>query len=598
MRAVLGIKVREGHDAGAALVYEMDRVLRCVAVSEERLSRLKHDAAFPARSINACLEHAGLTLADVDLVCMDKLGPGTDTSTATHRSAAEIPARAFSPEEQTLIGHLGERRVLVVNHHRAHAASAFAVGTMPDAAVLVVDGSGTRFPLGPGEQGLIAMGADDAPAGFPMRHYGRSAETQSIFFATRDAHGRPRYALVGASRRSGAGHFYTYFSRHVLGFGPGQEGKAMGLAAYGDGPDHLPRFPADLYDGADTALLDHCMKIGFRPRTRPARTDPTDPEYATIARWMQDTLSSGVLHLAREALRRTGSRRLCMAGGVALNVVANRLVRDTLMDEGLLDEMFVQPASSDAGTPLGAALVGYSSVLGGECPFQDELVYLGPRHREPTKDIRTRGGVIATDLPRRVADLLLAGRIVGWWQGRSEYGPRALGARSILCWARPAWMKDHLNARVKHREMFRPFAPIIAEEHASEVFDCSFPVPYMLMNTSVRPAYRDRLPAVTHADGSGRLQTVSRARTPRLHALLEEVRRRDGVGVLLNTSFNVAGEPIVETASDALACYDSTAIDALVIEDTVLEKPVALCRLPRGRARTTGADLDGRQSLA
>ncbi|MCA9300508.1 MAG: hypothetical protein KDA28_15665, partial [Phycisphaerales bacterium] len=490
-------------------------------------------------------------------------------------SAADLGLEIFDDDERSLIDRVGSSRAFVVNHHVAHAASAFAVGAMPEAAVLIVDGSGTRFPKEEGEPGLIAMGAPDVPDDFPMRHYDRSAETQSIFHATRDGSGRPSYRRVATSRRSGIGHFYTFFSRHVLGFGMNQEGKSMGLAAWGDSARiDAPRFPDEVLDSIETAMLEHCMSVGYRPPKRASGIDPTTSPTADIAHWMQEVLGEAMLRLARRSLRETGSRRLCMAGGVTLNVVANRLIRDTLRGEGMLDEIFVQPAASDTGTPLGAALHGYASVLQGTCPFQSNLVYLGPDHDEEAAEglAIESGGVRHEDPTNATADLLLDGRIVGWWQGRSEHGPRALGSRSILCWPRPDWMKGHLNARVKHREMFRPFAPIIAEERAFEVFDCDFAVPYMLMNTRVRPEYRDRLPAITHVDGSGRLQTVASSRTPRLHLLLKEIHARDGVGVLLNTSFNDAGEPIVETAAHAIDCFRRTNIDALVIGRVVIVK--------------------------
>jgi carbamoyltransferase len=279
-------------------------------------------------------------------------------------------------------------------------------------------------------------------------------------------------------------------------------------------------------------------------------------------------------HLSRHAIEQTGARRLGLSGGVALNVVANRAIRDELLNSGRIDEFFIQPAASDAGLAFGAALHGYYDILQGQLPFQPNQVYLGPTRSasDATEALLDAGGEQPANLIERVADLLLDGKIVAWFQGRSEHGPRALGARSILCWPRPEWMKDHLNAEVKHREAFRPFAPIVQQEHAPEIFDADFPVPYMLVNTMVRPAFREKIPAVTHADGSGRLQTVTSDETPLLYALLGEVRRRDGVGVLLNTSFNDNGEPIVETPEHAIRCFRSTKIDALVCGNALLVK--------------------------
>ena len=347
----------------------------------------------------------------------------------------------------------------------------------------------------------------------------------------------------------------------------------MGLAAWGD-PElakQFPSIPAEVFSGVDTLVLDYLKETGF-DYTKRIDEEPTAPYYAACGYWMQEVLTQALMHLARYSLEAAETNKLCMAGGVALNVVANRIIHDTLKQEGKLDSMFVQPASSDAGMPLGAALFGYYSVLEGTLPFQENLVYLGPEPDEAkAAQLLVDAGATQSDqLSSDVADLLLDEKIVGWWQGRSEYGPRALGSRSILCWPRPQGMKDHLNLQIKHREAFRPFAPIIQEERLNEVFDNTFPVPYMLFNTKVKSEYVDKIPAVTHVDGSGRLQTVSKQRTPRLHALLEEVRRRDGVGVLLNTSFNDAGEPIVETADHALDCFYRTKLDALVCGDAIL----------------------------
>jgi len=570
MTVVLGIKLGPQHDTGACVVWESEGELKCCALSEERLSRRKQDRQFPRRSIEAVLDHAGLGLGDVDLVCVDKLGPHTHTLET--RLATSVPAGAWLPEETRFFATLDGTPVHVTNHHLAHAAGAFHPFNLDDdAAVLVVDGSGTDYPRdADNSERLIMMGRPEEVGNYPLTRYDRRAETQSIF------HARGRdLARVATSTRSGVGHFYGYFSKHVAGFGQLQEGKFMGLAAWGS-PDRLsdlPRFPPEAFAGADTLLLDHLLDTKYAiPAMRPADVAATSEPYNHIAFWAQHWLERALLHLGELAVSATGARTLCGAGGVMLNVVANRLIRDTLTQRGLIDDMIVQPASSDAGMPLGAALVGYYSILRGDLPFQENKVYLGPTLDEGAARERlgAEGGLVPEDLSAAAADLLLQNKIVGWVQGRSEFGPRALGARSILVWPRHPDMKDTLNRRVKHREPFRPFAPICREEDAREIFGVPFPVPYMLFNTSVRPDLRDKLPAVTHVDGSGRLQTVSRGRTPRLYDLLSEVRRRDGLGVLLNTSFNDAGEPIVETVDHAIDCMRRTGLDALVVGESLL----------------------------
>lgn len=564
MTVVLGLKLGPQHDTGACLVWEAGGVLRCCALSEERLSRRKQDHQFPKRSIDAVLAEAGLPLSAVDLVCVDKLG--AHTMVEETRPIGTVSPEAWQPEERAFFHALERKPAFVVNHHLAHAATAYYPFNLTNAAVLVVDGSGSDWPRdGSSNDRLIMQGRPDEVGHYPLKRYDRRAETQSIFKA-RDK----RLERIAMSTRSGAGHFYSYVSKHIVGFGQLQEGKLMGLAGWGS-PERLgdyPAFTSPLFDDIHTPLLDYLLETEWQvPSVRPKDVDATTPPYNHIAYWAQHWLERAVLHLARTAVIEANSRTLCCAGGVMLNVVANRLARDTLRAEGRLTEMLVQPASSDAGMPLGAALVGYYIVAGGQLPFQDNPVYLGPTYddRDAESELIRVGGTRPDNLLERVADLLMHDKIVGWWQGPSEYGPRALGSRSILCWPRNPGMKDTLNLRIKHREAFRPFAPICREEHAEEIFGVDFAVPHMLFNTTVKPEFRERLPAITHVDGSGRLQTVSRTHTPRLYDLLGVIRERDGLGVLLNTSFNDAGEPIVETPRHAIDCMQRTGLDALVV---------------------------------
>jgi len=563
MTAVLGLKLGPQHDTGACLVWEDKGVLRCCALSEERLSRRKQDRKFPKLAIDAVLAEAGILLSAVDLVCVDKLGPNTMVEET--RPIGTVHPDTWLPDEKAFFLALEGKPAFVVNHHLAHAATAYYPFNRDKAAVPVVDGSGSDWPTEDSADRLIMQGRPDEVGNYPLRRYERRAETQSIFKARGTSLER-----IAMSTRSGAGHFYSYISKHVTGFGQLQEGKLMGLAGWGSA-EHLseyPAFPDAIFDDIHTPMLDYLHDTEWQvPSVRTKDVCATTPPYNHIAYWAQHWLEKAVLHLARTAVIETNSRTLCCAGGVMLNVVANRLARDTLKAEGRLTEMLVQPASSDAGMPLGAALVGYYIVAGGKLPFQDNPVYLGPSHDESAaeQELLAIGGTKPGNLLETVADLLMQNKIIGWWQGPSEYGPRALGSRSILCWPRGKDMKDTLNLRVKHREAFRPFAPICREENAQEIFGVDFPVPHMLFNTTVKPEFREKLPAITHVDGSGRLQTVSRAHTPRLYDLLGVIRERDGLGVLLNTSFNDAGEPIVETAQHAIDCMRRTGLDALVV---------------------------------
>jgi carbamoyltransferase len=587
MAAVLGLRLGPGHDTGAALVYEHSGELRCVAIAEERLSRQKYSRAFPQLAIAACLNEAGITARELDAVVFEK---AVWNYGATWYE--QVPGSQWQhwtdPLEKDFFASIGRVPSYYINHHLAHAATVWHNTDWPldgePGAMLVIDGRGSTWGdghTGPGGPLHTFERFEDDRGGFHigdarrLKRIDHRAETQSIFL------GRGRtIERVDVSLRSGIGFFYAWLTQAVLGFGHMHAGKSMGLAAYGDpSSPSFPLLPASILQGIDTDLTETLLAefdggMAFRQRTL---EPPTERYFADAAAWGQREMSRAVLHLARLAVERTGARRLGYAGGVALNVVSNREVRDELLGGGKIDDMFVQPAASDTGLALGAALIGYYNILQRTAPFQKNQVYLGPTAsaRGCTDFLLDRGGVLPDQLLGRTADLLLEGKIVGWFQGRSENGPRALGARSLLCWPRPQWMKDHLNNKVKHREPFRPFAPIVQVEHASESFDADFPVPYMLFNTKVRPSAREKLPAVTHADGSGRLQTVSKEDAPLLHALLAEIRRRDGVGVLLNTSFNDNGEPIVETVEHAHRCFSATAIDALVCGQALLEKPAA-----------------------
>lgn len=571
MKAVLGVKLGPQHDTGACIVREGpdpasggETRLLCWALSEERLSRRKNSREFPRRSIDACLHAAGLEPGDIDLVVIDKLGPRTFTLDT--RPVGDLDPAIFVPDEADMFRRFDRAEAVLVNHHLGHAASAFHVADLPDAAVLVVDGHGTWFPLAGGSERLVDIGPLEADRNHRLRVApDRRAETQSIFAAR----GRD-IRRIATSTRAGVGLFYTYVTKQICNFKHLQEGKTMGLAAWGspDGARRFPAFPDDIFRGVDTLMMDWLTEHAATFRMR-ADEPATHPAFADAAWWAQSVLERAMLHLADTARTTTGSRNLCMAGGVALNIESNRTIRDRAPGE-----VFVQPAASDAGMPLGAALYGYYNILRGEHRFQANKVYLGPAPDETAAEalLVSHGGHVSDDVTAEVARHFARGRIIGWWQGRSEYGPRALGARSILCSPRPPHMKDHLNSNVKHREAFRPFAPICPVEHAPTYFDVGYPSPFMLFNTRVRKPYQHMFPAITHADGTARLQTIARADQPRLHDLLIRFGQVDGHPVLLNTSFNDAGEPIVESAEDALRCFANVGIDTLVCGRAILNK--------------------------
>jgi carbamoyltransferase len=287
---------------------------------------------------------------------------------------------------------------------------------------------------------------------------------------------------------------------------------------------------------------------------------------------VQEECERAMMHLATYAKERTGCKYLCISGGVALNSVANY----KLLQSGLFEDIFINPAASDTGVPLGCALFGYHSILGQPKRYEWISPYLGPTYtsQDCHEAIKRFSGfkVIQGNSLAAAADLLAENKIVGNFQGRSEMGPRALGNRSILMSPLLAENKDILNARVKFREAFRPFAPAVLSEHTEEYFVFDRENPYMLMVADIRPEKHSVIPAVTHVDGTGRLQTVSKQYNARFYEIVKQFYAKTGVPVLLNTSFNVAGEPIVETPDDAIRCFLGTAIDALLIQDNLLIK--------------------------
>jgi carbamoyltransferase len=553
---VLGISAFY-HDSAVAIATD-GRVV--AAVQEERLSRLKHDAAFPARAIVAALETADLGWSDIDhVVYYEK--PLVKFERLLESWLAHAPGgfRAFAAaaplwlrERLFLRESLGRslRRLgwdgplHFTAHHHAHAASAFFPSPFDEALVLCLDG------VGEWETATVGVGRGATLTLDRSLHYPHSLGLLYAAFT----------AYCGFRVNSG-------------------EYKLMGLAPYGtpvyadlirehlvhvadDGSFHLDlRYFA--FSSGLTMTNRHFEAL-FGGPPHPADAAPTQ-RTMDLAASVQAVTEHIVCAIVRDAVARTGLRRLCLAGGVALNCVANgRLLR-----EGIVDELFVQPASGDAGAAVGAALV---VGLAHGAPRVPELrADLGPSWSDDAVRATLDGlGLAYRELPldallAETAAALAAGEVVGWFQGAMEFGPRALGFRSILADPRGAGVRDRVNARVKRRESFRPFAPACLADHADDWFETFGPDPFMTRTVQVREERRDALPAVTHVDGSARLQTVEAAANPRFHALLQHFHEATGCPILLNTSFNVRGEPIVCTPEDAVRCYRGTDIDRLVV---------------------------------
>jgi carbamoyltransferase len=525
------------------------------AAEEERFSRVKHDPRLPAAAFRWCLRRGGIGIADVDCVAYYE----SPVKKLARQLWSRIPPRDLAwldpgrPERAIREGLGYEGSLLTFDHHLSHAASAFFFSGFPEAAVLTVDGVGEWATTTYGRAGGLTIAPFEQVAFPHSLGLLYSTLTAYLGFAVNDGeykvmglapYGEPRYA--GEMRRlvsSAPGGQY----RLALEYFDFLRGRRMYSAA-------LPRL------------------FGAPPR-RPE--EEIAPFHCDVARSLQTVLEEILLEKVRYLHGRTGLADLCLAGGVALNVVANgRILR-----EGPFQRLFVQPAAGDAGGCLGAAALAHARLTGERPGGPLRHVYLGPSWTAgEVAELLAAAGLAAEDFRGREAALLdataerlAAGRVVGWFQGAMELGPRALGARSLLADARHPGMRDRLNRLVKKREAFRPFAPSVLAAHAREHFALDHPSPFMLETCRVVSPLA--LPAVTHVDGSARPQTVDAADAPRFAALLEAFRRRTGCPVLVNTSFNVRGEPIVCSPVDALCSMGVSGIDALVLEDFLLDRP-------------------------
>ena len=579
---ILGINAYHGN-ASAAIVCDGRLV---AAVEEERFNRVKYAAGFPAAAIRYCLAEAGITLDDVDHIAIPRnpwarLGTKLLYAVRMPRFARErarvlaqftsLPkalAQAFEVDPQRI-----RARYHRVEHHLAHLASTFFVSPFEQAAVLSADGLGdfasTMWATGEGNR---------------LRVHGAVAFPHSL------------------------GMYYTAITQYLGFWKFGDEYKVMGLAAYGE-PAYLEEFRRILQSNAALGFrlnlayfshhhtgpdmtwreADKTPQLGriFSPyleeRLGPTRApdQPVEQRHRNAAATMQACLEEVLFDLLTTLQRRTGHRALCLAGGVAFNCAAN----GKIFDRTPFDQVYVQPAAGDAGLAVGAAYYVYHHVLGHPRTFVMEHPYWGPAYSQQQIRAALERSSIAssefqvTELPeeqlaKETAKEIAGGKIVGWFQGRAEWGPRALGNRSILADPRRAEMKDILNRRIKHREVFRPFAPSILEEATGEYFEKAYPSPFMALAYAVRPEKRKEIPAPTHVDGTGRLQTVSRSVNPRYWRLIREFANLTGVPVVLNTSFN-ENEPIVCQPEEAIECFLRTKMNTLVLGNTIVRKPAS-----------------------
>lgn len=540
------------HDAGACMITE-DGLLN---IAEERLSRIKYDASFPNKSIGYILDNLGISdINDVDMIVFDLFERQGQVTGETVRN----------------LGYRGD--LFEIRHHDAHAASAYFASPFDDAAVLIVDGAGSR--------------GTETPGGGPPHYLNELAgerlqEVQSFYRATGNGMQLLRRTFSTPSHTVGVGFLYGV-ACEVLGFGKLNGGKLMGLAAYGRANK---RFPSGLFIDYDGDLMIPAGGKEFEEEDHsgiseklfagvPVRCPGDDilPEHKDLAWYVQNATEDAMLALARNLHDMTRARAICVAGGVGLNGVANKRI----LDETPFEEIFIQPASNDSGIALGCALYGWHVILGNRERRPMRHAFLGhdygndaiAAYLETVPEIHAER---PADVIERAAAEIARGKIVGWFEGGSETGPRALGHRSIFADPRRPDMKDELNRRVKKREPFRPYAPAVLENRAGEFFDYSAPSPFMLLIGHVRPEKKDLIPAVVHVDGTARVQSVNEADNKTLHDLIQAFERLTGVPMILNTSFNVSGEPIVETPEDAVKTFLGTDMDLMVMGDCLVSR--------------------------
>src|SRR6202795_2817451 len=579
---ILGINAYHGN-ASAAIVCDGQLI---AAVEEERFNRVKYAAGFPVQAIRFCLKEAGLTLADVDHVgiprnpyarLFTKLIYSLRMPSFARQRAKVLATFTGIPEALAAVFDADPQKIKAkfhrIEHHQAHLASSFFVSPFESAALLSADGLGdfasTMWGVGDGNR----MGIHWSVA-FP-------------------------HSL---------GLFYSAVTQYLGFLKFGDEYKVMGLAAYGH-PEQLDVFhdivrfdnrskengfrlglyyflhhrtgPEMSWAEADkTPTQGKMFSAEMAKKLGPARSpeEPLEQRHHNLASALQARLEEVYLGMLKKLAERTGLKAVCLAGGVAFNCVAN----GKIFDATPFEQVYVHPAAGDGGLAVGAAYYVWHQKLGKPRSFVMDHAYWGPgytreeiRRAIDSNGLAKSGYAIAEldeeELPGRAAAIIAAGKILGWFQGRAEWGPRALGNRSIVADPRRPDMKEVLNRRIKHREIFRPFAPSILAESTGEYFENSYPCPFMTQAYSVRAEKRDKIPAPTHVDGTGRLQTVTREANPRYHALISAFRDLTGVPVVLNTSFN-DNEPIVCRPEEAIDCLLRTQMDALVLGDFLVTR--------------------------
>jgi carbamoyltransferase len=554
---ILGLTGALGHDAAACIMHDGKLI---AMIEEERLTRISHSlGALPIKAIEFCLNKANVCLDEIDYIAIS-----WDKSLIEEKKL--IPQEKYFNTRYDNLNNLFPRsifnyrklpKVEIIDHHLAHAASTYYLSPFEEASVLVIDGAG-----------------EDCSTSL---YCGENGELTKLF---------------SIHHNESLGMFYNAVTEH-LGFDWTDAGKTMGLASFGEPTYEFNKIQLDSQYGykinMDHSLIfDKVMplwrkeffKMGIPMNEGKRVFQDKNFKYSTelefnqtlknFAASAQKTLEDCYLNLVKVLVKQTGIRKLCLAGGVALNCVANGKIASS----GLVDDIFIQPASGDAGAAIGAA-AQLSSRLGIKvAPL--ESAYLGPSftNDEIIKLLNHLGISYSTydDVTEPVSIHLMEGKVVGWFQGQAEFGPRALGNRSILANPSIEGIQDIVNNKIKLRESFRPFGPSILESHAQDWFEDISPSPYMLKAFTVKKSKSDKIPGVVHVDGTSRPQTVTKEINGKYHALLQSFYKKSGIPLVLNTSFNLKGEPMVASPYDAIRTFYTSSLDVLVLNDLIIRK--------------------------
>ena len=540
---LLGIQSYANHDSGASIlkIDDSNDILDYVAISEERLIRKKYPYTFPIHSINYCMEYFNLKkLSQINFIISDWI-----RIKRWLRSGPSYNYQLFDYIKEKL--NFDKNKIIQIDHHLAHAASTYYTSGYKESAILIVDGNGS------------------------------DCETNSFFYGKNN-----KISLLDKSKNHGIGSVYTAITKNILNLGDSGEGKTMGLAPYGKANSKI-KIKHSL-NGIHTNFSDFMRRIpysdvlnqineNYRPEVikenypKASKKNIMKKIFCDWAYAVQDLTQKVFLHLGKELYKLKKIKNICLAGGVALNSVANNV----LLKKTKFKNMFVFPACSDSGIPFGLVLWGYHNILKRKKRIKFNNAYTGKKYskKELLLFLKKYNFDYKETNPKEIASLISKGFVVGNFFGKSEYGPRALGNRSIIADARNPKMRDFINKKVKHREIFRPFAPSILEEFSNKFFDIDNS-PFMLQ---VAKSKKSKLiPSAIHVDNTARVQTVNKFQNHNYYSIIKEFYKLTGIPVILNTSFNDAGEPLVETPQDAIICFLKTKIDCLVLDNILLIK--------------------------